>query len=75
MELILNMLAEVSTNEISKKEDPNTFNKSRIVAKKGGTIAGNTRKNIEKELGTSVVSSKNAKQLISKNTKEIDSKE
>jgi hypothetical protein len=73
MELVLNMLAEVTTKEISKKEDPNTFDKSRVVAKKGGGIVGSTRKNIEKELGKSIVNSKNAKQLISKTKKEIDS--
>ena len=44
MELVLNMLGEVSTTEISKKENPKTFEESKRVAKKGGEIAGNARK-------------------------------
>lgn len=59
LELVLNMLAEATTTEISKKEDPKTFSESKVVAKKGGTIAGNTRRDIEKQLGRPVVSAKN----------------
>ena len=60
LEIVLNMLAEATTTEISKKEDPDTFNKSRDVAVRGGAVAGNTRKDIEKQLGRDVVTSRNA---------------
>ena len=60
LEIVLNMLAEATTTEISKKEDPDTFNKSRDVAVRGGAVAGNTRKDIEKQLGQDVVTSRNA---------------
>ena len=59
LELVLNLLAEAATSEISKKEDPKTFNESRKVAKKGGSIAGNTRKDIEQKLGKSILSKEN----------------
>jgi len=72
LELVLNMLAEVMTKEISKKEDPTTFSQSKDIAKKGGTIAGNTRKDIETQLGESVVTSKNYKQLSRKKKKDIE---
>lgn len=62
-ELVLNMLAEVSTTEISKAEKPKTFEENRIAAKKGGNIAGNARRGLEQELGESVITSKNAAQL------------
>ncbi len=60
LELVLNMLAETSTTEISKKKQPETFDESKIIAKQGGTIAGNARKEIEEKTGESAVSSKNA---------------
>lgn len=44
MELVLNMLAEATTTEISKEKKPDTFDKNKEVAKEGGTIAGNTRR-------------------------------
>lgn len=47
LELVLNMLAEASTTEISKEKKPKTFTENRKIAKQGGTIAGNTRKEIE----------------------------
>ncbi|MBI5073179.1 hypothetical protein HZA99_05140 [Candidatus Woesearchaeota archaeon] len=61
LELVLNMLAEATTTEISKKEKPKTFQDSKQIAIKGGTVAGNTRKDIEKQLGEEIVTSKNAK--------------
>ena len=61
MELILNMLAEASTTEISKVENPNGFEESRDVAKRGGNIAGNARKELETVTGKSVISKKNSK--------------
>lgn len=63
LELVLNMLAEATTKEISEKENPSTFNKSKEIAKEGGKTAGVTRKRIEKRLGKSVVNSKNAKEI------------
>ncbi|MEI8364296.1 MAG: Bro-N domain-containing protein [archaeon] len=64
LELVLNMLAEATTTEISKKEDPQTFTESKVIANKGGTIAGNTRKEIETHLGKSIVTSRNAKDIL-----------
>lgn len=61
LELVLNMLAEATTTEISKKEKPQTFHESKEIAVKGGTVAGNTRKDIEKRLGENIVTPKNAK--------------
>ena len=61
MELILNMLAEASTTEISKVENPDGFEESRDVAKRGGNIAGNARQELESVTGKSVISKKNSK--------------
>jgi hypothetical protein len=44
LELVLNMLAETTTTELSKKQKPKTFNENKKVAKKGGNVAGNARK-------------------------------
>jgi len=59
LELVLNMLAETSTTEISKKEKPRNFKENKKVAKKGGDIAGGARKKLEKRLGRSVASKRN----------------
>lgn len=59
VELVLNMLAEVTTKEISKKENPKLFSESKEIARKGGTIVGNTRKEIEQQIGKSVITSEN----------------
>lgn len=56
LELVLNMLAETATTEISKTKKPNTFIKNRIVAREGGGIAGNARKEIETKSGRKVIS-------------------
>jgi len=72
LELVLNMLAEATTTEISKEKNPETFEDSRKIAKQGGTIAGNTRKEIEEKTGKKVVSKLNAKQLEEKRKKEIN---
>lgn len=69
LELVLNMLAEATTKEFSEKEDPQTFNESKKIANRGGTVAGNTRKDIEKQLGDSIVTSKNAKQILNEKKK------
>ena len=59
-ELVLNMLAEASTRDISKKEKPQGLEANRNVAKRGGAVAGTARKNLEKETGESVISNQNA---------------
>ena len=56
LELVLNMLAEATTTEISKEKKPKTFPQNRKIAKQGGTIAGNTRKEIEAKTGKKIVS-------------------
>jgi len=71
LELIINMLAEATTTEISKEQNPITFDDSKKIANKGGKIAGNTRKEIEKETGKSVISKLNAKKLL-ENKKRIE---
>jgi len=63
LELVLNMLAEATTKEISKEKKPKTFIDNKIIAKQGGTIAGNTRKQIEMKTGKKIISSKNAKEI------------
>lgn len=69
IELVLNLLAEATTTEISKVEDPKGFLPSENVAKSGGEIVGTTRRNIEKRLGKSVITSKNAKTLLAEKKK------
>lgn len=59
-ELALNLLAEVSTTELSKSKNPKGFDESKDVAIQGGSIAGNARKELEEKLGHSVVSELNA---------------
>lgn len=61
IELVLNMLAEVTTTALSKQEKPVTFKESKTIAKRGGKVAKNTRTDIEKQLGRSVISPLNAK--------------
>lgn len=56
LELVLNMLAETATTEISKKREPKTFPENRQVAREGGDIAGNARKQIEAKTGKPVIS-------------------
>ena len=63
LELVLNMLAETSTTELSKKEKPKNLSENKKVARKGGSVAGKARKDLEKKLGESVVSPLNAKEL------------
>ncbi len=63
LELVLNMLAEVTTTEISREKQPEGLDQNRLVAKQGGTIAGNTRKEIEEKTGKPIVSAKNVKRL------------
>lgn len=65
VELILNMLAEASTTEISQNEKPETFEENKNVARKGGKVAKAARVQLEETTGKSVVTSKNAKDLQS----------
>ena len=58
MELVLNMLAETATTEISKVKKPDTFGKNKQVAKEGGEVAGSARKNIEEKTGKKVITAK-----------------
>ena len=62
-ELVLNMLAETATRELSEAEKPNGLNQNISVAKKGGKIAGDARTAIEKETGKPVITNKTAGQL------------
>ncbi len=63
LELVLNMLAEASTTEISKKKEPKTFHKNKIVAQKGGDVAKAARLQLEKTTGEKVITKFNAKNL------------
>ena len=60
IELVLNMLAEVSTKAISQARQPDSFSESKQIAREGGTIAGEARESIEKRVGRIVISSLNA---------------
>ena len=63
LELVLNMLAEATTTEISKQKSPSTFSENIAVARKGGEAAGVARKAVEERTGVPVITSKNAAQL------------
>jgi len=63
LELVLNMLAETATTEISLKREPKNFIENRQVAHDGGAVAGNARKDIEAKTGRPAITSKNAKTL------------
>jgi hypothetical protein len=63
LELVLNMLAEASTTEISKSKKPKDLKENKKVAKEGGHVAGTARKEIEDKTGKKIVSSKNAKDI------------
>ena len=63
LELVLNMLAEATTTQFSKDRKPSTFQENLEVAKAGGQVAGRTRKDIESQSNTPVISPKNATQL------------
>ncbi|MBK8843081.1 MAG: Bro-N domain-containing protein [Saprospiraceae bacterium] len=72
LELVLNMLAEATTTEISKEKKPTTFAENKIIANQGGTIAGNTRKEIEEKTGKKVVSESSARKLMERKKKELE---
>lgn len=75
LELVLNMLAEATTAEISKEKKPKTFIQNKTIAKQGGTIAGNTRKEIEAKTGKKVVSPISAKKMLVDKNKQLKDKE
>ena len=70
LELVLNMLAEATTTEISKERKPRTAAANRAVAAQGGRIAGNTRREIEAQTGKRIVSPLTAKQALAEKTAE-----
>ena len=67
IELVLNMLAEASTTEISKDKKPDTFDENRKIAQQGGNVAKAARKQLEDTTGKDVVTRKNAKQFPTNN--------
>ena len=66
LELVLNMLAETATTEISQKKQPNSFPENRKVAREGGSVAGNARKEIESKTGKNVITQGNSMILKSR---------
>lgn len=70
MELVLNMLAEVSTTEISKGKNPQTLKENIDVAKEGGSVAKNARLEIESKTGNNIITNQNAKHM-----RQIENKE
>lgn len=68
IELALNILAEASTTEISKAQNPQGYKESAIVAKKGGKIAGDARKKLETQIGRSVISKEKASDYLPPST-------
>ena len=71
LELVLNMLAEVSTKELSEEEDPPNLDESRIIAQKGGSVAKVAKDKLESQLKKKVVTSKNAEEIHFKNKKRV----
>ena len=63
MEIVLNMLAEATTTELSKAHQPEGFSESQNIARRGGSYAGQVRQDIEKDTGRPVITSQNAAQL------------
>ena len=66
LELVLNMLAETATTEISENKEPKNFGENKKVAKEGGTIAGNARKQIEQKSGRQAITKDNFRTLSKK---------
>ena len=63
LELVLNMLAEATTTELSKGHHPETFEENKEIARRGGRIAGEARRSIEADTGKPIITSQNAAQL------------
>ena len=70
IELVLNMLAEVSTTAISKAKEPETFDENVSVAQEGGSVAKNARTDIESRIGKTVISELNAKDKLALDVKD-----
>lgn len=76
LELVLNMLTEASTTEISKEKQPRTIAQNRKVAAEGGSVAAAARKTLEARTGKKVVSPLNAKQVLAaKQAEQIEAAE
>ena len=71
LELVLNMLAETATMEISEKREPKNLDENKNVAREGGSVAGNARKDIESKTGRKVVTGKNAKALWAESNRRL----
>jgi hypothetical protein len=71
LELVLNMLAEASTTEISKGKKPKTFNESKTIANQGGKVAKAARLKLEETTGKKVVTKQNAKSIQNKQKREL----
>ncbi len=74
IELVLNMLAEVTTTAISRQEQPETFDENKAVARRGGKVAKNARTDIETQLGQSVISPLNASDKLALEVKQDEDK-
>jgi hypothetical protein len=72
LELVLNMLAEATTTEISKNKEPEGFEESKNIARQGGRVAGNARKEIEQNTGKNIVTGLNAKNFLENQQKSIE---
>jgi DNA-damage-inducible protein D len=72
LELIFSMLGEASTTAIVRTQNPKGFTENKKVAKQGGDVAGNARKELEKKTGKSIISSENFKQLGEKKRKKLE---
>ena len=75
LELVLNMLAEATTTELSKVHTPSGLSENKKIAKQGGEIAGNARKEIEENTGKPIITSKKASELNNVVTKLIENPE
>ncbi len=75
LELVLNMLAEASTTEISKEKEPKTFDENKDVARKGGNVAKAARLQLEKTTGKKVVTKLNAKNMDNRTLNASDDEE
>lgn len=74
IELVLNQLAEVTTTALSKREQPETFEESKTIAKRGGKVAKNARTDIESQLGRSIISPINANDKLALEVKDKENK-
>jgi len=74
LELVLNMLAETATTEISETREPKDLEENKTVARQGGSVAGNARKEIETKTGKKVITGRNAKSLMTKGKKSLPDK-